>query len=316
MQETWLRAGLLFFLGIWVIGSSMYNLSYANNAGERMQRQAEGNNHAPQVEPADPSPSAPSEQKEGAETEDNPETETHPKEKSQRESASSTPEPARAAQKQEEEKSRKHPAPLVIYHGPKQEKKVALTFDDGPDPVYTPKILDILRKKKVPGTFFVVGREVKAYPEITVQIAAEGHVLANHTWNHAYLPDLKKKEVKEELVRTAQVVEKLTGREMELMRPPYGAVAGQEKEVAHNGYRMINWDVDSLDWKGRRTPAQILQTVKSQVQPGSIILLHSGGGNRSATVKTLPLLIDQLQAKGYSFVTVDELIGVPAYRSE
>ncbi|SDW23329.1 Peptidoglycan/xylan/chitin deacetylase, PgdA/CDA1 family [Marininema mesophilum] len=211
--------------------------------------------------------------------------------------------------------SKKEPiTPAVIYQGPKNIKQIALTFDDGPDGTYTPEILDILRKKRVYATFFVIGKEVRKHPKVAKKIVKENHVIASHTWDHPFLPKLSNERINGELDRNYREVYKYTGKKMSLLRPPYGATKGIEKKLAQKGYRIINWNVDSRDWT-RPSPSMIQQTVLNGGKAGSIILLHSGGGDRSRTVAALPGLIDKLRQQGYQFTTVDRLIGISPYRN-
>ncbi|PTX51927.1 peptidoglycan/xylan/chitin deacetylase (PgdA/CDA1 family) [Melghirimyces profundicolus] len=309
MRETLLRAGLFFVLAVFVFGSSLWNFSYADRVGERVEkREAEKELEMTKASEKQPQSAAAVQEKKEEPTRKTKTTgKLNPAEKQK-----PTDTTADRPKVEKETKGKRIPSG-VVYHGPKKKKRVAITFDDGPDSVHTPAILKILRKEEVSATFFVVGRAVQQHPEMTVRIAAEGHVLANHTWNHAYLPALSGKQIDAELDKTQRAVKRLTGREMALMRPPYGAVKGKEKRIARKGYRIINWDVDSVDWKHGRSHQQVISSVKAQVKPGSIILLHNGGGDRSATVRALPELIRHLKQKGYRFVAVDELMGVPAY---
>ncbi|QKG84429.1 polysaccharide deacetylase family protein [Kroppenstedtia pulmonis] len=202
----------------------------------------------------------------------------------------------------------------VVYRGPRHTKQVALTFDDGPDQEYTKKILNILREEKVPATFFVVGNMARNNPEMLKRIDEEGHVLANHSWNHPYLPRLSDKKLDQELMKTNRMVKKVTGKEMQLVRPPYGAAEGIEKKIRDKGFTIVNWDVDTKDWTSSRTSSQIQQVIKSQAVPGSIILMHSAGGNREQTVQALPHIISHFRNQGYDLVTVDQLLAIPAYQ--
>jgi peptidoglycan/xylan/chitin deacetylase (PgdA/CDA1 family) len=142
----------------------------------------------------------------------------------------------------------------------------------------------------------------------------EGHVVGSHTWDHPFLPKLSDARVRQEIERTSQIVKQITGKRMALLRPPYGAIKGKIHLVENMGYSIIEWDVDTLDWKKGRTPAQIFQVIKRETRPGSIILEHCGGGPRLATVKSLPKVIQYLKKKGYEFVTVDQMMNIAAYR--
>lgn len=205
---------------------------------------------------------------------------------------------------------------VVITSGSKTTKQVALTFDDGPNNQYTPQILDILKEQNVKATFFVLGNMVESNPEVAKRIVNEGHVIANHSWNHPHLPQIAKTEIDKELNRTHDIVKSVTGKQMKLMRPPYGEVNEDVLSVLGNkGLSVINWDVDTGDWTGKK-PEEITNTVKSNIQSGSIILMHDAGGDRSATVQALPSIISELKSQGYTLVTVDQLLNTPAYNTD
>ncbi|MDQ0197108.1 polysaccharide deacetylase family protein [Neobacillus ginsengisoli] len=201
---------------------------------------------------------------------------------------------------------------VVIYKGNSHLKRVALTFDDGPDNYYTPRILDILRAKGVPGTFFMVGKQAKSFPDMVRRIVEEGNAIGNHSWDHPKLWTLTKEQVTQEIVSTENEIQRITGRRSKLFRPPYGRVNPAEVVLIHNlGYRIIDWSVDTLDWKGTPAPT-ILQSVNKEVSPGGIILEHclaGRPGELNGTLQALPQIIDHLRAKGYKFVTVPTLIG-------
>lgn len=206
--------------------------------------------------------------------------------------------------------SQKFPG-VVFYKGNPDKKRVALTFDDGPDNFYTPRILDILHEKGVPGTFFMVGKEVKNFPDMVKRIVSEGNAIGNHSWDHAKLWTLNSEEVTQEIVSTENEIEQITGRRSDLFRPPYGRLTPEEVVQIHNlGYRIIDWSVDTLDWKGTPAPT-ILQFVNKEVSPGGIILEHCLAGHPgelNGTLQALPQIIDQLRAQGYEFVSVPTLL--------
>ncbi len=204
----------------------------------------------------------------------------------------------------------------TYYRGTGTEKKIALTFDDGPDAKYTGQILDILKRYKVSATFFVIGKQVHHFPEVMKRMVNEGHVVAGHSWSHPNLAKLSDAQVRQEIIRTNQAVKSVTGKNMVMIRPPYGSVKGKEKVINQMGISIVQWNIDTWDWKSGRTPVQVEQTVLQNLSPGSIVLKHSGGGDRSTTVKALPKIIETLQQKGYEFVTVNELLEIPAYQDE
>ncbi len=203
-------------------------------------------------------------------------------------------------------------------------KKLAITFDDGPDPSWTPKILDILKEKNVQATFFVIGLDANKWPQLLRREYAEGHEIGNHTYTHPdwESPNLSPTQIRWELNLTERLIESIVGVKSLLFRPPYGIDHQPEfaEEVARlplaqeMGYIIIGQKVDPHDWRqvtpGVSLPAaNIVKNVLDEASDGNIILLHDGGGNREQTVLALPQLIDALRANGYEFVSVPDLIG-------
>lgn len=201
------------------------------------------------------------------------------------------------------------PRPKIItkrnYYTSK--KVVALTFDDGPHPRYTPKILAILRKNKISATFFVVGQEAEKYPRLLSTIIASGSTLANHTYSHANIDKIPLSQALGELDRCDKIVYKTTKKHTRWFRPPGGFNNPNfTYAVLKKGYQIVLWNVDSEDW--RKPPPQTLRArVLSQVRPGAVILFHDGGGNRNNTIAALPLIIADLKRQGYSFITLEKL---------
>jgi peptidoglycan/xylan/chitin deacetylase (PgdA/CDA1 family) len=196
------------------------------------------------------------------------------------------------------------------YHPRKGAKIVALTFDDGPWPGSTTAILDVLKKEQVPATFFVVGARVKRQPTVARRVVAEGHQMANHTLGHRSLNSAKPKEIKRQVRSGRATIRKYTGVDTRWLRPPYGAMSASawkfaRKEKTH----VVLWDVDSRDWT-KPGAKKIASSVVKHTKPGAIVLMHDGGGSRAQTVKALPTIIKRLKAKGYTFVSVEELYAV------
>lgn len=195
-----------------------------------------------------------------------------------------------------------------------KEKKIALTFDDGPDDDYTVQILDVLKKKNVPATFFVLGQKCKDNPAVVHRMHQEGHIIANHSWSHPNLLELPHDRIIQELDATDEIIENTTGYRPAFFRSPYGALDEETlKIVAGKGYKIISWNIDSLDWQGL-SAKEVKNNVLSAVVEGSIILQHSAGGRNedlSGTVEALSEIVTQLKGQGYQFVTVDELLGLP-----
>ncbi|HHV71986.1 MAG TPA: polysaccharide deacetylase family protein [Clostridia bacterium] len=210
--------------------------------------------------------------------------------------------------------SAKYPK-MVYLSGSKRTNKIALTFDDAPDNVYTPQILDILKQYNVKATFFVIGKTAQNYPDIMKRIVEEGHVIGNHSFNHANIAKLSPAEFAQDLDLAEQTIFNLTGIKTAFYRSPYGVLSDEIVKILDDkGYKIVAWSVDSLDWKGL-TAEQVEANIFSNVTKGSIILQHSAGGpeeDLSGTVKALPKIIEKLQQQGYQFVTVDKLLNLPA----
>jgi peptidoglycan/xylan/chitin deacetylase (PgdA/CDA1 family) len=205
----------------------------------------------------------------------------------------------------------------VILRGPMNRREVALTFDDGPDAVFTPRILNVLRRTGVKGTFFVVGRRVQRYPRVFQRMLREGHEVGNHSWSHPRMSRQLAGQVRRELRRASDEMNRVGNVRPRFFRPPYGALSETViREAVREGYKIILWNVDSLDWSG--IPRTVVETnVLSHIRPGSIILMHSAtgrGGNLQNTVLALPRIIQRLRREGYRFVKVSELLDLPAYR--
>lgn len=202
----------------------------------------------------------------------------------------------------------------IIYKGSNYSKKAALTFDDGPDVAITKQILNILRRERVPATFFVTGRMVKEHPQMLKQIAQDGHIIGNHTWSHPQLTKISDQKIVAELQRTNDIVEKEIGKKMLLFRPPYGATNSRVRKLAKDhGFLIINWSVDTNDWRGNSGPT-IEGIVKTQISNGGIILQHNAGDKLQGTVDALPNIIKFLRDQNYQLVTVDQLLDSPPYR--
>lgn len=213
---------------------------------------------------------------------------------------------------------RKHPPQRVPNRPIKQVRStglVALTFDDGPDPAWTPQVLKILRAKHVPATFFVIGTNAQSHPDLLRREMREGHVVGNHTYSHLDLSTLSRWRAKAEILGAAAVVEGITGRKPLLFRSPYGSgelsdAGSSDKDDLSEalGFHAVNWTADTLDWQ-RPGGATIVDNVERQKSERTVVLLHDGGGDRSQTLAALPVLIDRLRAEGYQFTTVDAFDG-------
>jgi peptidoglycan-N-acetylglucosamine deacetylase len=182
---------------------------------------------------------------------------------------------------------------------------VALTFDDGPHSSYTPRVLDILRKRGVKATFFQVGSRIATYPGVTRRVRAEGHRVANHTWNHESLPSLTDDGIRATLRRTNNVVTSLGLPRPTLVRPPYGATSSRVRSVIEDlGMHQVLWTIDPQDWRTGRSASTIANAVLGSLHNRGNILLHDGVGNSPATIAALPRIIDGARARGYCFGTL------------
>lgn len=185
---------------------------------------------------------------------------------------------------------------------------IAMTFDDGPHGSQTPRLLKMLKERSIHATFFVVGQCVAQNPEIAKQIVAEGHEIANHSWNHPLLSKMPEGSVREQLQKTHDVVKQTTGVTMSLMRPPFGGFTANQKVWSFGtwGYKCIMWDVDSNDWQ-HRSPAKTESTIIANTRSGSIVLCHD---IHKTTVDAMESTLDGLIKKGFKFVTVSELLAM------
>jgi peptidoglycan/xylan/chitin deacetylase (PgdA/CDA1 family) len=192
------------------------------------------------------------------------------------------------------------PAEPVYYidDGP---MTIALTIDDGPSPVYTPQILRLLDRYRITASFSMIGRNVAAYPGVAREVAAAGHVIVNHTWDHADLARLRPSAVHDEIIRAADAIHGATGAHPRILRAPYGAWSPAVLEYcAETRTTPLDWSVDPRDW-ARPGVTSIVNSIVRNTRTGSIILEHDGGGNRSQTVAALRIVIPRLLRAGYRF---------------
>jgi len=228
-----------------------------------------------------------------------------------------------------------YPTPFVVTRTGYKPKQIALTFDDGPDGEWTPKILDILKAKGVPATFFVIGENALAHPLLLKRILAQGSEIGNHSYTHPNLALVSTRGAHIEINATQRLVEAYTGRSMRLFRAPYFGDAepttsdelGPALLAQQSGYAIVGLHIDSEDWQRPGVQAILDNTIRQvqdfdpaengtadeepdQRKTGNVILLHDSGGDRSETVQALPILIDRLRAMGYTFVPVSQLAGL------
>lgn len=203
----------------------------------------------------------------------------------------------------------------TIFRVSSSDKLVALTFDDGPSPVWTPKILDELSKAGVKATFFMLGEHAAKYPEVARRVAGEGHEIGNHTYDHHVLIYYTMEELEKEIKYAENVIKGVTGVTTMYFRPPKAWLTQDEKvKIGRMGYKVILWSLNSKDWVAFHDK-QITSYILRRVRPGDIILFHDSGGaftaeggDRAQTVKTIPRLVKKLKERGFKFVTISELL--------
>ncbi|MGE5554572.1 MAG: polysaccharide deacetylase family protein [Betaproteobacteria bacterium] len=206
--------------------------------------------------------------------------------------------------------------PALVYSVPTRDKVVALTVDDGPDPRFTPAILSVLERERVPATFFVVGQNVAAHPDLVRRAVQDGCEVGNHTYSHPEMAGLTPEALTAEIARDETEIVAATGRHAVYFRPPKGYLDRRSFQVIQDaGYRVILWSV-ALEHHDLLTPAAMAERVFEKVEPGAIILLHDGRIDRALSVEALPLIIRGLRQRGYRFLTVSQLLehGVPPAR--
>jgi len=187
--------------------------------------------------------------------------------------------------------------------------EVALTFDDGPTPGVTDRVLDSLKKENVKATFFVIGRKVKAQPDLARRITAEGHEIGNHTYHHSRLTDIGDRRFIDELTATSRLIEQTTGQKVRLFRPPHGKITAAKRRLLKKyGYQVVLWTINGDDYfkegRGIRPPGSTASRVVGRVKPGAIILVHD---NSRQIVEAVPLIVKRLKNKKYVLVTASEL---------
>lgn len=200
---------------------------------------------------------------------------------------------------------------LLIRNVPVEEKVVALTFDDGPDPVSTPVLLEILGKHQAQATFFVLGERAQKYPQIILQMTSSGHEVANHSYTHSDFNKLNKEQIREEIRQTNRIIAQLSGQTPVLFRPPGGFLSCEMVDlVAGEGMLVAywTWQQDSKDWRRGKPATAIASHIVANIQPGQIIIMHDAGENGLQTAKAVDILLSQLRQDGYRFVTMGELI--------
>ncbi len=193
-----------------------------------------------------------------------------------------------------------------IPEGANGEKYVALTFDDGPHQVLTPRLMDILKKTDSKATFFVMGVKAILHPEILQRAISEGHEVANHVWDHPVLTKINPQELSSQLARTSEAIRAATSSDPKTMRPPYGLTNRRNNDMIYGqkGMTVIQWSIDTIDWQFP-TPQVIVDRVMKKVKNGDVILCHDIHSN---TISTMPLLIEALTKAGFKLVTSSTMV--------
>lgn len=200
----------------------------------------------------------------------------------------------------------------IIWEVPTSHKLIALTFDDGPSPTFTPQIIDLLKRYKAKATFFVTGKQAEKFPHIVKATASQGHSIGNHMYQHQLISKLSLQALIDDLSHAHKIIMDTTGTEPHFFRPPdgyYDETIVKAAEALKYQVVIWTWTQDTRDWSGI-SGTEIADKVITNAKPGDIILLHDQGGDRSNTVEALELLLPALTEEGYNFVTLDELVKV------
>ena len=199
-------------------------------------------------------------------------------------------------------------AAIGFSHGERDGKRIALSFDDGPHPTFTPQILAMLDKYSIKATFFMIGCNVALYPDVAKKVNASGHEIGNHTYSHPHMKNISLAQLSEEVSKTEKLLADIGIAKPKLFRPPEGFRSMEQvKALETEGYQTIIWSLDTHDWQGRAAN-EIISVVLSDVQGGDILLFHDYTGKHNTTITALEQLIPRLLKDGYKFVTVSELM--------
>lgn len=203
----------------------------------------------------------------------------------------------------------------VYLNGASQNRQVALTFDDGPDEVFTVGVLDVLKEYDVHATFFFKGNQLERYASVVKRAYEEGNLIESHAYSHQELNKMSKPDIDKEIVATDKAFARVLGVQPAMIRPPFGAINKDVLQACENeSEKIILWSIDTLDWS-QAEPEHIAQNVLQNVRPGDIILMHSCE-DREATIEALPIIIEGLKEKGFEIVDLSELLGVSPYKGK
>lgn len=190
--------------------------------------------------------------------------------------------------------------------GPASVKKIALTFDDGPSGVLTPKVIAILKSQKITATFFMLGESVEKYPDTAKMVADAGFEIGCHSYHHPNMARMSEEQIRVEIDGASGLIEKVTGQTPHLFRPPYGTITANMRKVCTDSKLVIvHWSVDPRDWNARSTPESVYQVLMKHAMGGSIVCIHD---IHARTIAALPRIITDLKAKGFEFTTVSGLL--------
>jgi peptidoglycan/xylan/chitin deacetylase (PgdA/CDA1 family) len=205
-------------------------------------------------------------------------------------------------------------APEIIRQGTSKEKKICLTFDDGPDPLYTPVLLQLLQTADIPAVFFLVGRKAENHPELVKAILSAGHEIGAHTYYHRHAYSLFLKRSLDTIRQGVKSLQTITGKPLVYFRPPWGALnLFQYLYAKKMGYKVVLWTANAGDWDIQTQPHQIIERLVRKTKPGTIIVLHDSGGDPGAprnTMNALPGVIEYFKTHGYQFVSLQEICGI------
>lgn len=194
----------------------------------------------------------------------------------------------------------------IVWKGKLSSNKIALTFDDGPDPLYTPEILDILKSYEIPATFFLVGSKIAIYPKLAEKILQYGHDIGNHTYSHSVLKDMDKSSMEYEIHQTEKVLKEQLGYKTKLFRPPKGIISFPMIRICmKNKLKVVMWSIDPKDFNAENSQSIVKKINPEIIKGGDIILLHD---KIKYTQEALPILIEELHKKGLAFSTVSNLL--------
>lgn len=197
----------------------------------------------------------------------------------------------------------------IIHEIPTKQKAVAFTFDDGPNPTYTPQILDIFKEVSSKATFYMIGEQMVQHPELVKEVIEQSHEIGNHTYSHPFLTKLSLDDCKKEIIESDAIIKKFTGHRPATFRPPYFDFNEDTFSIINDlSYKMIGaLNADALDWEMPGVN-HILTKTRNHIGNGSIFLFHDGFGDRSQTVEAVRILVKELVDEGFQLVTVSELI--------